>query len=179
MTDLISGITADISRAHGREKETKPVDPKKGKATKNGASPPGSSTPAEKLRDPIPTKSDTADEGSVGTGPTTRQAKPAHNMAAAVGSDATTAIAEQKSKVVAIENCDKLVAPRVNECVRDAIKDGARMQDSVLQNTQKTILKGLMPIIRLGDSFLKAVQGTQPVPEAKDAFEAITEWHWC
>ena len=28
-----------------------------------------------------------------------------------------------------------------------------------------------MPIIRLGGSFLKAVQGTQPAPEAKDAFE--------
>ena len=86
-----------------------------------------------------------------------------------------TAIAERKSKVAEIENCDKLVAPRVNECVWDAIKDGARKQDSALQNTQKTILKGLMPIIRLGDSFLKAVQGTQPAPEAKDAFEAITD----
>ena len=92
MTDLISGIMADISRAHGREKATKPGEPKKGKDTKNGASPRGSSTRGEKVRDPIPTKSVAADEGSVGTGPTTRQGKPAHNMAAAGGSDATTAL---------------------------------------------------------------------------------------
>ena len=37
MTDLISEIMADISRAHGREKATKPGEPKKGKDTKNGA----------------------------------------------------------------------------------------------------------------------------------------------
>ena len=94
MTDLISGVMADLSRAHGREKATKPGEPKKGKDTKNGASPRGSSTRGEKLRDPIPTKSVVADEGSVGTGPrsTTRQGKPAHNMAAAGGSDETTAL---------------------------------------------------------------------------------------
>ena len=92
MTDLISGIMADISRAHGREKATKPGEPKKGKDTKNGASPRGSSTRGEKVRDPIPTKSVAADEGSVGTGPTTRQGKPAQNMAAAGGNDATTAL---------------------------------------------------------------------------------------
>ena len=63
MTDLISEIMADISKAHGREKATKPGEPKKGKDTKNGASPRGSSTRGEKLRDPIPTKSVAADEG--------------------------------------------------------------------------------------------------------------------
>ena len=46
-----------------------------------------------------------------------------------------------------------------------------------LDRDPPTPKKKLYPIspTGLGDSFLKAVQGTQPAPEAKDAFDAITD----
>ena len=84
-------------------------------------------------------------------------------------------IAERKANILDIENCDKLVAPRMNECVWDVVKDVPRRQDAGLQNIQKTMMKGLTPIIQLGDRFMKAMKDDGAMPSAEEAFTAITD----
>ena len=84
-------------------------------------------------------------------------------------------IAERKANILDIENCDKLVAPHMNDCVWDVVKDVPRRQDAGLQNIQKTMMKGLTPIIRLGDRFMKAMKDDGAMPSAEEAFTAITD----
>lgn len=59
---------------------------------------------------------------------------------------------DRKAKIVAIENLEMLVAPRLNDDIWNIIPTGTKTKDSAIQSVQKCISGGLAPIIKFADS---------------------------
>lgn len=85
------------------------------------------------------------------------------------------ALTERKNKIADIENVDMLVAPRLNDCVWNVISKDTKARDAVVQNIQKSIMKGLVPIIQVGDALLKAAQDKKDLPNAQEAFAKMAD----
>ena len=84
------------------------------------------------------------------------------------------AVSDRKAKITDIENVDMLVAPRLNECVWHVINKETRLRDSSIQNIQKTMVKGLLPIIKMADSLHAATKG-QDMPNAAVGLNQLIE----
>ena len=90
------------------------------------------------------------------------------------------ALKDRRAKILDIDNLKMLVAPRLNDCVWTVVGKDIRSKDSALQNLQKSIVKGLAPIIKVADNLLKphvAVDPAQAFAEISNGVALILAGH--
>jgi len=99
--------------------------------------------------------------------------------AAAINQTATNGMEEQtlkdrRAQILEVENLPMLAAPRLNECVWGIINKETRTRDSTIQSVQKSITKGLTPIIKMADELNKAARDGRSV-DLDETFANIAE----
>ena len=92
----------------------------------------------------------------------------------ATGGVTDKVLSDRKAAILDIENTNMLVAPRLNECVWNVIQKETRSRDSSLQNVQKAVMKGLIPIVKLADKFLQLKTNKNgETPDPNEVFNEI------
>ena len=61
-----------------------------------------------------------------------------------------------KDKYYRPENCENLCVPRVNREIWSALSRQANTQDSKMQDIQKSLVKGMIPIVQLAEQCCKS-----------------------
>ena len=84
---------------------------------------------------------------------------------------------EQKEKMEALlrpENCEMLQPTRVNPMIWDKLSPGTRSADIKIQQVQKLLVKGVIPLVNMADAVLKALTDKGSLPATQDLFSGLT-----
>ena len=85
---------------------------------------------------------------------------------------------EQKDKTekyLRPQNCEMLGVTKVNQLIWDKLTSGTRSADVKLQNIQKLLVKGVIPLVKVADTLLQVITGEKTMPPEQELFEQLTD----